>query len=163
LPAEVRFREGLEIRAADDFITLEFHNLSQLDYRDFSQTGDALHDNFIIPRQRWYFQGQVSPYAYYYTVINRGYGSLDILDSWADFNFAPEYKENFQLRVGRMKTPFTYEYIKVSESDLIAPERSLFISNFAGNRQDGAMAHGYLFSAAWNIMPGSSMGHAARS
>jgi phosphate-selective porin OprO/OprP len=154
LPAEVRFREGLEIRAADDFITLEFHNLSQLDYRDFSQTGDALHDNFIIPRQRWYFQGQVSPYAYYYTVINRGYGSLDILDSWADFNFAPEHKENFQLRVGRMKTPFTYEYIKVSESDLIAPERSLFISNFAGNRQDGAMAHGYLFQRSMEYYAG---------
>jgi phosphate-selective porin OprO and OprP len=145
LPGSVRFREGLEIRAADDFFTLEFHNLSQLDYREFSQTGDALHDNFIIPRQRWYFQGQVSPYAYYYTVINRGYGSLDILDSWADFNFAPQYKEQFQFRAGRMKTPYTYEYIKISESDLIAPERSLFITNFAPNREEGAMAHGYLF------------------
>jgi phosphate-selective porin OprO/OprP len=145
MPGTVSFREGLEIRATDDFFTLEFHNLSQLDYREFSVTGDALHDNFVIPRQRWYFQGQVSPYAYYYTVIQRGYGSLDILDTWADFNFAPQYKEQFQLRVGRMKTPFSYEYIKISESDLIAPERSLFVGNFSTNREDGAMAHGYLF------------------
>ncbi len=152
--ATVRFREGLEIRAADDFFTFEFHNLSQLDYRTFSQTGDALHDNFIIPRQRWYFQGQVSPYAYYYTVINRGYGSLDILDSWADFNFAPQYKEQFQLRVGRMKTPFGYEYIKVSESDLIAPERSLFVTNFSDNREIGAMAHGYLFQRSMEYYVG---------
>lgn len=145
IPGSVSFREGLEVRSADDFFTLEFHNLSQLDYREFSNTGDALHDNFIIPRQRWYFQGQLTPYAYYYTVINRGYGTLDILDSWADFNFWPRYKEQLQIRAGRMKTPYTYEYIKISESDLIAPERSLFVGNFAGNRQDGIMAHGQLF------------------
>ncbi len=154
LPAEVSFREGLEIRSADDFITVEFHNLSQLDYRDFSQTGAALHDNFIVPRQRWYFQGQVTPYAYYYTVINRGYGSLDILDSWVDFTLTPQYKEQFQFRVGRMKTPFGYEYIKISESDLIAPERSLFITNFSDNREIGAMAHGYLFQRSMEYYAG---------
>jgi phosphate-selective porin OprO/OprP len=145
IPATVTFREGLEIRSSDDFFTLEFHNLTQTDGRLFSNTGDALHDNFIIPRQRWYFQGQVTPFAYYYTNINRGYGSLDMLDSWADLNFWPRYKEQMQIRVGRMKTPYTYEYIKISESDLIAPERSLFVGNFAGNRQEGIMAHGELF------------------
>jgi phosphate-selective porin OprO/OprP len=139
---EVYFGEGLEVRSSDDFFTLEFHNLTQLDYRAFDQTGDALHDNFIIPRQRWYFQGELTPYAYYYTVIDRGYGTIDILDAFADLNFAPKYKQQLQLRVGRMKTPFTYEYIKVSESDLIAAERSLFLTNFAGNRQEGAMLHG---------------------
>jgi len=145
LPAAVQFREGLQIRSSDEFFTFEFHNLTQLDYRQFAQTGDALHDNFIIPRQRWYFQGDITPYATYYTVINRGYGSLDILDSWVDFNFAPKYQGQFQIRAGRMKTPYTYEYIKISESDLIAPERSLFVGNFAGNRQLGLMAHGQLF------------------
>jgi phosphate-selective porin OprO/OprP len=154
VPGSVSFREGLEIRTPDDFFTLEFHNLTQADYREFSQTGAALHDNFIIPRQRWYFQGQVSPYATYYTVINRGYGSLDILDSWADFNFAPQYKQQFQFRVGRMKTPYTYEYIKISESDLIAPERSLFVGNFADNREAGLMAHGYLFERALEYYTG---------
>ena len=92
IPAAVQFREGLQIRTSDEFFTFEFHNLTQLDYRDFSQTGDALHDKFVIPRQRWYFQGDVTPYATYYTVINRGYGSLDILDAWIDLNFAPKYK-----------------------------------------------------------------------
>jgi phosphate-selective porin OprO/OprP len=147
IPAEVHFREGLEVRSADDFFTLEFHNLTQLDLRIFSQTGDALHDNFVIPRQRWYFQGDVTPYATYYTVINRGYGTLDILDSWVDFNFAPKYKRQFQFRAGRMKTPYSYEYIKISESDLIAPERSLFITNFAPNRELGAMVHGQVFDS----------------
>ncbi len=158
VPATVSFREGLEIRSADDFITFEFHNLTQADGRLFSNTGDALHDNFVIPRQRWYIQGQVTPYAYYYTVINRGYGPLDILDSWVDLNFAPRYKENFQLRVGRMKTPYSYEYIKISESDLIAPERSLFIGNFAGNRQIGAMMHGQLFERQMEYFVGAFNG-----
>ncbi len=144
-PVEVSFGEGLEVRSADKFFTLEFHNLTQLDYRAFDQTGDALHDNFIIPRQRWYFQGELTPYAYYYTVIDRGYGTIDILDSFVDLSFAPKYKRQLQLRAGRMKTPFTYEYIKVSESDLIAAERSLFITNFAGNREEGAMLHGQVF------------------
>ncbi len=143
--ATVSFREGLQLGTVDGFLSLEFHNLTQLDYREFSQTGAALHDNFIIPRQRWYFQGQLSPYVYYYTVINRGYGSLNLLDAWADFNFAPAYKQQLQFRVGRMKTPFTYEYIKISDSDLATPERSLFVSNFADNRELGVMAHGYLF------------------
>jgi hypothetical protein len=145
IPAAVQFREGLQIRTSDEFFTMEFHNLTQLDFRVFSQTGDALHDNFVIPRQRWYFQGDVTPFATYYTVINRGYGTLDILDSWVDFSFAPKYKGQLQLRVGRMKTPYTYEYIKISESDLIAPERSLFVTNFAPNREIGAMLHGQIF------------------
>jgi phosphate-selective porin OprO/OprP len=142
LPLTASFSQGMELRSDDEFFTVEFHNLSQLDYRDFSNTGAALHDNFFIPRQRWYFQGQLTPYAYYYTVINRGYGSLDLLDSWADFNFWPRYKEYLQIRVGRSKVPFNYEYIKVSESDLIAPERSILVGNFSGNRQDGVMLHG---------------------
>lgn len=154
LGAAAQFREGLQVRTTDEIFTFEFHNLSQLDYREFSQTGDALHDNFIIPRQRWYMQGDVTPYATYYTVINRGYGSLDVLDSWVDYNFAPKYKEKFQIRVGRMKTPFTYEYIKISESDLIAPERSLFVGNFAPNREVGAMAHGRVFDGIMEYFVG---------
>jgi phosphate-selective porin OprO/OprP len=155
---EVYFGEGLEVRSADEFFTLEFHNLTQLDYRAFDQTGDALHDNFIIPRQRWYFQGELTPYAYYYTVIDRGYGTIDILDSFMDLSLAPKYKRQMQLRAGRMKTPFTYEYIKVSESDLIAAERSLFITNFAGNREEGAMLHGQVLANSMEYYVGAFNG-----
>ncbi|HUY31622.1 MAG TPA: porin [Pirellulales bacterium] len=142
-----RFSDGLSWKTEDDYFELQFHNLTQLDLREFNPTapGGPLADNFIIPRQRWYFVGHVSKYVEYYTVINRGYGALDLLDSFADFNFGNIEKDKFQFRVGRMKTPYTYEYIKISESDLIAPERSVFVGNFAGNRQDGAMAHGQVF------------------
>ena len=138
------FSDGLTWKTEDDFFALTFHNLTQLDLRTFNPTapGGALADNFVIPRQRWYFVGHVSPNVDFYTVINRGYGSLDLLDSFADFNFGKIEKDKFQLRVGRMKTPYTYEYIKISESDLIAAERSVFVGNLAPNREVGAMAHG---------------------
>ena len=53
--------------------------------------------------------------------------------------------ERLQFRVGRMKTPYLYEYFSIAEGDLIAPERSMYAGNLAGNRQDGAMAIGELF------------------
>jgi phosphate-selective porin OprO/OprP len=136
------FQEGLRFRTADDFFALEFHNLTQVDYRAPVPTGDPLHDSFVIPRQRWYFIGHVSEYVDYYTVINRGYGTIDLLDAWADIALGEELRPYFQLRVGRMKTPYTYEYTKMAESDLVAAERSLFVGNFAPNRMIGAMAHG---------------------
>jgi phosphate-selective porin OprO/OprP len=144
-PGSVFFEDGLQFRSSDGYFSLQFHNLTQFDVRLFDPTGDPLRDNMLVPRQRWYFQGDLSPYAAYYTSINRGYGSLDMLDAWMDFSPFPQYKTQFQVRVGRMKTPFNYEYIKVSESDLIAPERSLFVGNFGTNREIGAMAHGALF------------------
>jgi phosphate-selective porin OprO and OprP len=140
-----RFGNGISWRTDDDYFELRFHNLTQFDARFFNPTGDPLHDNFFIPRQRWYFQGHVSEYVDFYTVINRGYGPIDLLDAFSDFSLGDYIeKEKFQLRVGRMKTPYTYEYIKISENDLIAPERSVFVTNLAPNRQMGIMGHGQL-------------------
>ena len=51
------------------------------------------------------------------------------------------------FRIGRMKTPYLYEYFSIAEGDLIAPERSLFAGNLAVNRQIGAMFLGELFEA----------------
>jgi phosphate-selective porin OprO/OprP len=142
---EWEFQDGLTAQTTDGYFSLTFHNLTQVDYRTFNPSGDPLHDQFFIPRQRWYFLGNASPFVEYYTVINRGYNSLDLLDAFADFNTGVIKKEKFRIRVGRMKTPFTYEYIKISETDLIAPERSVFVGNFAPNRQEGAMMHGQVF------------------
>ncbi|HEX3868909.1 MAG TPA: porin, partial [Pirellulales bacterium] len=136
------FGDGVNVQSEDGYFTLTFHNLTQVDYRDFSPSGDPLHDSFLVPRQRWYLVGNVSPYARYYTVINRGYGSLDLLDAFVDLNFGHVDPDKFELRVGRMKTPYTYEYIKMAETDLIAAERSVFVGNLAPNRQIGAMGHG---------------------
>ena len=77
-----------------------FHNLTQVDYRGFNPKGDPLNSGFVVPRQRWYVVGNVSQYFRYYTVINRGYGSLDLLDAFVDMNFGYIDREKFQIRVG---------------------------------------------------------------
>lgn len=140
--AKVEFAEGLELSSPDDEFKLTFHNMTQVEYRAFptSQEG-LLHSQFFIPRQRWYFTGRVTRNVEYYTSINRGYGSLDVLDAFISYRI----DERLQFRVGRMKTPYLYEYYSMAEGDLVAPERSMYAGNLAGNRQDGAMALGELF------------------
>lgn len=134
---------GATWQSSDRYFSLTFHNLSQLDLREPFQQGDPLHGGFIIPRQRWYFEGKVGDFANFVTSINRGYATFDVLDSYADFIVHPEW---LSFRVGRMKTPSQYEYISIDEANLIGPERSIYVQNFAGNRQLGAMAHGRLFN-----------------
>ncbi len=139
----VDLEQGVQIISKDDRFRVEFHNLSQFDGRFFSATGsgpDALHNNFDIPRQRLYFNGQVDDAFDFYTVLNRGYGSFDVLDAYVNFKF----DKRFNVRVGRTKTPYSYEYYKVAEGDLVAPERSVFVGNLSPNRQIGAMAYGRL-------------------
>jgi phosphate-selective porin OprO/OprP len=116
--------------------------MTQVEYRAFplSQEG-LLHSQFFIPRQRWYFTGRATRNIEFYTSINRGYGSLDVLDAFLSYRI----DERLQFRVGRMKTPYLYEYYSIAEGDLVAPERSIYAGNLAGNRQDGAMALGELF------------------
>ncbi len=139
---KVEFAEGLEISSPDSEFKLTFHNLTQVEYRAFplSQEG-LLHSQFFIPRERWYFTGRVTRNVEFYTVINKGYGSLDVLDAFISYRI----DDRLQFRVGRMKTPYLYEYFSIGEGDLIAPERSMYAGNMAGNRQDGAMALGELY------------------
>ncbi len=151
---KAEFAEGLTVRSGDDYFSLTFHNLTQVDGRAFNKAGDPLHDNFTIPRQRWYILGNISPYVRYYTVINRGAGSLDLLDAWTDWAIGDIDRDKLQVRVGRMKTPYTYEYIKIAENDLIAPERSVFVGNLAPNREIGFMAHGQLCEKSFEYAVG---------
>ncbi len=137
----VTFGDGLTWTSKDKYFKLTFHNLTQLDYRQPFPEGDPLHGGFVIPRQRWYFNGTVGDYVDFVTAINRGYGSLDVLDSYADFIVNREW---LKFRVGRFKMPSQYEYIEIAEGDLLGPERSLFVANYAANRQLGVMAHGFL-------------------
>ena len=140
--AKVEFAEGLELSSPDEEFKLTFHNLTQAEYRAFptGQQGILL-PQFFIPRQRWYFTGRATRNVEFYTVINRGYGSLDLLDAFISYRI----DERLRFRVGRMKTPYLYEYYSIAEGDLIAPERSIYAGNLAANRQIGAMALGELY------------------
>jgi phosphate-selective porin OprO/OprP len=146
---------GVTWQSSDQYFSLTFHNLSQLDLREPFQQGDPLHGGFILPRQRWYFEGKVGDYATFVTSINRGYATLDLLDSYVDYIVHPEW---LSFRVGRMKTPSQYEYISFDEANLIGPERSIWVQNFAGNRQLGVMAHGRLFDRRFEYYAGAFNG-----
>jgi phosphate-selective porin OprO/OprP len=131
------FSNGLRWTSEDDEFQLIFHNLTQAETRNFPGVGghSPLKDSFFVPRQRWYFTGRATKNVEFYTAINRGYGSLDLLDAFLDLNFDPRIK----FRAGRTKTPTSYEYFQIAEGDLIAPERALYTGNLSGNRQDGFM------------------------
>ena len=141
-PARVAFGEGLEFTSDDGEFRLQFHNLTQAEYRGFpARDQGVLQSQFFVPRERWYFTGDLTKYVGFYTVINRSYGSLDLLDAFISLRL----DDRLGLRIGRMKTPYLYEYFSIAEGDLFAPERSLFGANLALNRQIGAMLRGDIF------------------
>ncbi len=133
---------GIRWTSDDDEFQLIFHDLTQTELRNFPGAGgeSPLKSSFFIPRQRWYFTGRATKNVEFYTVINRGYGSIDLLDAFITLSFDPRVR----FRTGRTKTPTSYEYYQIAEGDLIAPERSLFTGNFAGNRQNGFMFLGQI-------------------
>ena len=142
LPSRVEFGPGFQISSEDDEFQLQFHNLTQIDLRGYTQGGqDPVHGGFSIPRQRWYFSGRMTRSIEFYTTINRGFGTLDLFDAFINYRF----DDRLMFKVGRFKTPLTYEFYAISAPDFIVPERSLFSSNFSPNRELGLMGWGQLF------------------
>jgi phosphate-selective porin OprO/OprP len=143
-PAKVEFAEGLEFVSDDGEFALQFHNLTQSEFRGFpNRIIGTLQDQFFIPRQRWYFTGDLTKHMGFYTVVNRSYGSFDLLDAFVGIRANDQLK----IRIGRMKTPYLYEYFSIAEGDLIAPERSLFAGNLSANREIGALFLGEVFKS----------------
>jgi phosphate-selective porin OprO/OprP len=140
-PGRFAIGRGLQFTSDDSEFTLIFHDLTQAELRTFPGAGpqSPLHDQFFIPRQRWYFTGRATEDVEYYTVINRGYGSLDLLDAFIDLKYLGP---RLSFRAGRTKQPVSYEYFQIAEGDLISPERSIYTGNLSGNRQNGFMFHG---------------------
>ena len=95
-----------------------------------------------MPRQWWMFSGHITKEVGYFVSIAQGFDTLNGLDMFVDFN----YDRRLQFRVGRFKTPFTYEFFVDPIQGLITPERSLFFNNFGQNRDLGIMAYGQLFN-----------------
>ena len=165
----VDFKNGVFIKSGDGLFSLRFNTLVQLDSRDFSHTAggntsnSALHDNFTLARTWLFFRGNVTEYIDYTTIIaggaaantTGGPGPFNVLDTYFDFNpFGAECKELLQIRMGRFKTPFLYQFYKISPQDFVSPELSMFGTNFLQNRQLGIMAHGLLFDKRFDYAAG---------
>ncbi|MGP0066806.1 MAG: porin, partial [Isosphaeraceae bacterium] len=88
-----------------------------------------------------YFDGHLTRPIEYQISFQESYDTFNLLSAFLNFN----YDKRLQFRIGRFKTPYTYEFYKVNVWNLYAPERSIYNVNFALNRQLGAMFWGELF------------------
>jgi phosphate-selective porin OprO and OprP len=116
--------------------------MQQLDARIYANSNQEFASSGIFnPRTRFYFEGNLTRPISYEFSFQQTYGTTNLLDSYLNYRFS----DGFQLRLGRYKTPFTYEWYRVHIWHLLAPERSLFATNFEGNRRFGFMGWGSLF------------------
>jgi phosphate-selective porin OprO/OprP len=142
LKGHVKFGPGFEIRTDDDEFIFQFHDLTQADYRGYLQGGQTqVHDTFAIPRQWFMFSGRVGLPFGYFVSLAQGFDDVNLLDAFVDIDLDPRLR----FRVGRFKTPFTYEFFVEPIQGLVVPERSIFFNNEGENRDVGFMAFGRLF------------------
>ena len=162
LPGSVKFGPGFEIKTDDNEFFLQFHDLTQFDYRGYGQGGqNPVHDTFVMPRQWFMASGRITRPIGYFLSLQHATDTVSMLDCFVDLNYDPR----IQGRIGRFKTPFTYEFLVEPVQGLITPERSLFFNNFGQNRDLGAMAYGRLFEGyidyAAGVFNGSRNGYVA--
>ncbi len=120
---------------------LRFNALLQADARTYAQTMNPVVSDLDIPRMRMYFSGRMTKPFEYQLSFQRSTNSLDVLNAFINVH----YDDRFQLKVGRFKAPYTFEWYKMVTWEMLTPERSPFALNFGPNRQIGAMAWGFLF------------------
>jgi phosphate-selective porin OprO/OprP len=139
-PTESLFGEGFKWETKDGEYDLVFHNETQLDVRAYGQPNSYPVDQFgfYINRMRLYFNGHLTSPIEYSVSINKGLGNLDLLDAYFNFNYDPR----LQLRVGRYRVPYMYDWYMLSNQFLSTPERSVFALNYGYNRNWAIMVHG---------------------
>ncbi|MBX7103566.1 MAG: OprO/OprP family phosphate-selective porin [Gemmataceae bacterium] len=140
-PLTASFGPGFRLQSEKGDFSLNIHYESQVEYRNWSQDQLPANDGFFLPRQRIFFDGNLTKTIEYEFAINRGLNNINLLNAYLNFHF----DDRLQLRMGRFFTPLPYEQYAVSNYWLLTPERSVFTSNLSLNRQVGAMAWGYLF------------------
>ncbi len=135
------FGNGFELKSNDDEFVLQLRGLVHLDGRFYESPGtDVARNTFGFPRAWLIFSGRLTKPLEYYIALNQGFENLNLLDAY--LNIRP--RDEIQVKIGRFKTPFTYEFYSLPVQGLISPERSLFFNNFGLNRDLGMMVWGQL-------------------
>jgi phosphate-selective porin OprO and OprP len=147
--------DGFGWSTQDDEFTLDVRALTQLDVRMYQQKNQfPVSSGFYNPRTRIYFEGRLTKPIQYEFSFQNTFDSLNLLDAYLNFSYDPR----FQLRIGRYKTPFTYEWYRIHVWHLLAPERSLFANNYEGNRRFGLMGWGSMFDERMEYAVGTFNG-----
>jgi len=135
-------RYGYVLQSENEEYELRFNGELQVDSRNYQQQNQTpVVSDFNIPRARIYFSGRLTRPIEYQLSFQRSNNSLDLLNAYFDFR----YDERLQLRIGRFRCPYTYEWAKLSNWEFLQPERSPFAANFGPNRQVGVMGWGNVF------------------
>ena len=141
-PLTGSFGPGFEFTTDDEEFSLRVHYESQIESRIWSQADQTpANSGIFLPRQRIFFNGNITKPIEYEFSINRGFGSLNLLNAYINIHFS----DRFELRLGRFFTPLPYDQYAISNYWLPTPERSIFTTNVGLNRQFGMMGWGYLF------------------
>ena len=143
LPLMGTFGPGFRFETEDEEFQLQVHLESQIDARIWGQRNQVpANSGLFLPRQRIFFNGNITRRIDYEFSINRGLGgTINILNAYINLHF----DDRFELRMGRFFTPLTYDQYAISNYWLPTPERSIFTTNVGLGRQIGLMGWGYLF------------------
>jgi phosphate-selective porin OprO/OprP len=143
LPLIGSFGPGFQFQTEDEEFRLLVHYESQIETRIWSRGEQSpANSGFFLPRQRIFFTGNITRPIEFEFSINRGFGSLNVLNAFINIHF----DDRFELRFGRFFTPLPYDQYAISNYWMPTPERSLFTTNLSLNRQFGLMGWGYLFN-----------------
>jgi len=135
-------RYGYVFRTENEEYELRFNGELQVDSRIYTrQNQTPVVSDINIPRARMYFSGRLTKPIEWQLSFQRSNNNFDLLNAY--FNF--RYDERLQLRIGRYRAPYTYEWAKLSNWEFLQPERSPFAANFGPNRQVGVMGWGNVF------------------
>jgi phosphate-selective porin OprO/OprP len=144
LPLKASFGPGFRLETDDEEFRLNVHLESQVEGRAWGSGGQLPPNSGIsgiyLPRQRIFFDGNITKKIEYELSINRGLGNINILNAYVNVHF----DDRFQLRLGRFFAPLPYDQYAISNYWLPTPERSLFTTNVGLSRQFGLKAWGYL-------------------
>jgi phosphate-selective porin OprO and OprP len=134
---------GFHLATKDEEFSIGVSGMTQLDGMLYARPtpGSVTSSGFYNPRSRIYFEGHATkPISWEFSFQNF-YDTVALLDAYVNFSYDPR----FQVQIGRFKNPFSYEFYRMHIWDLMAPERSLFATNYEANRRFGLMGHGVLF------------------
>jgi phosphate-selective porin OprO/OprP len=133
---------GVWLATEDEEFSFGLAGMTQLDGMLYSRPtpGPITSSGFYNPRSRIYFQGHATKPITWEFSFQNFFDTVQLLDAYVNFDYDPR----FQVRIGRYKNPFSYEFYRIHIWDLMAPERSLFAVNYEANRRFGLMLWGVL-------------------
>ena len=111
-------RYGYVLQSENQEFEIRLNGEVQVDSRIYEQRNqNPVVNDLDIPRARLYFSGRMTKPVEYQISFQRTNNSFDLLNAYLDFR----YDERLQLRIGRYRAPFTYEWAKLSNWSFSPP------------------------------------------